>query len=143
MIMIECYEIHPRTKPPDIVDVLNVLPDNDLDWRLLELEGPGGPFQGKYIDEIADSALNLSSGLGLPWCDVWELSATMVQAVDMLLVAVEPRDSSRLDSKIASGRYDECQFMAEVFDSGFLRIGVNQCRDDRSKVVANFINLGV
>ncbi|SFT33755.1 hypothetical protein SAMN04487904_101238 [Actinopolyspora lacussalsi subsp. righensis] len=123
--------------------MLNVLPDNDLDWRLLELEGPGGPFQGKYIDEIADSALNLPSGLRLSWRDVWELSATMVQAVDMLLVAVEPHDSSRHDSEIASGRYDECQFMAEVFDSGFLRIGVNQRRDDYSKIVENFLDLGV
>ncbi|NHD18470.1 MULTISPECIES: hypothetical protein [unclassified Actinopolyspora] len=139
--LIEYHEIRPGKKVPDVNDALRVLPNNDLEWRLLEVEGPGDPFQGRSIDDIGESAFSSPSGIGLSWNEVKELSGGMVQAINILFVAFDLWKFPTLESALSSGQYDDCEFLVEVFDSTYLRLGVNQQRADCDKIVSSFLGL--
>ncbi|WP_017973819.1 hypothetical protein [Actinopolyspora halophila] len=65
----------------------------------------------------------------------------MVQAINILFVAFDLWKFPALESALSSGRYDDCEFLVEVFDSTYLCLGANQQRADYDKIVSGFLGL--
>jgi hypothetical protein len=109
-----------REKAEDVTmhDVLALLPDNDLLWRILDLKAIGEAPGGASMQAFEKSIRVGPEGYRSTWKDLLKFSLAMEQTWDCLIVATDPGVAIKKDT-IEEDGFPNCHYTIDAFDSGW------------------------
>jgi hypothetical protein len=103
-------------------EVLALLPDNDLLWRILFLKAIGKAPRGASMQDFEDAIGVGPEGYRLTWGDLLKLSLAMRETWDCLIVATDPGVAIKKDT-IEDDGFPNCRYVVDAFDSGTWTVG--------------------
>lgn len=102
--------------------VLAIFPENDLLWRILDLDGVGTAPNGMTMEAFEAVIRTPPGGYRATWGELVALSAGLEQTWDCLIVGGPPNIPIEADTVEAAG-FPGCEFIIEAFDSSKWTVG--------------------
>ncbi|MGA6108842.1 hypothetical protein [Pseudomonas solani] len=100
----------------ELDELLSSIPDNDLDWHLLEYDGVGKFPIKSSMTEFCDYLESLPYGMKFDWRGIRDFAAGLDSTNDCLLVAISK--NGRIDAaRLAEDDYSHCEIALRAFDS--------------------------
>jgi hypothetical protein len=106
-------------------DILNILPENNWTWSILDFDGIGKMPQDMSIDEFIELIKKNPSGLMMSWEELKNFSNSIEQTFDCLIVAVLSME--KLDgSKFIRDNFSDCLVVINAFDSSEWTVSIQE-----------------
>ena len=99
-----------------LVEVLAVIPENDLVWAILEFNGTGKALDNLSMDDFEKLILSQPSGLVMSWDELKRLSNGFDQTIDCTIIGARTSQDI-LNARKAGDNFSLCEVILNVFDS--------------------------
>ncbi|QIO08801.1 hypothetical protein [Acinetobacter lanii] len=109
-----------------LIDILNLIPDNNYSWSILEYEGIGGLGINDFsFEQVCQYAQSNSQGFILNFNDLKVFASTLHQTLDCLIVASKDTKDFLLDRAQIENFY-HTPYLIEVWDGYEWLIGAQE-----------------
>lgn len=98
-----------------LLDVLSMLPDNDLVWSMYEFHGVGEPPAGMTMDEFETMVSKAPGGVRFLWKELIRFANEIDQTIDCLLVGAE---TERIlpETLQENSEFNDFEYVVRLFD---------------------------
>lgn len=118
-----------------LIELLEVIPDNRHVWSVLYFEGTGIMPNDLSVDEFEDLVRSKPNGLMVTWTELRYFARSLTQTYDCLIVAAKSIQDISGDKSSSKESFGNCEVVVEAFDSSEWSVWV---RD--SQVMSKFVS---
>ncbi len=111
------FSIHRQTGVTvQLIDLLKIVPDNNLTWSILDFYGIGSAPKGLTMPEFEKATRSIPGGHLFSWPELKAFADQLDQTWDCLIVAVESKNDL-VPEELDADNFNRCLIVLRAFDS--------------------------